>query len=94
MKIIKNWEELSKLPPNDKYRIIVKDCCGWIVPLCDIPDNGNYICKCENDDNYFENHIYIYQHILFMAVIINILPNYYKNMALMLRLIIGIRWNK
>lgn len=65
MQIIKNWEELSKLPPNDKYRIIVKDCCGWIVPLCDIPNNGDYICKCENDDNYFENHIYLSTHTFY-----------------------------
>ena len=41
-KIIKNWEELSKVPPNDKCKIVVDEdmCCGWIYP---VDDNEEHI---------------------------------------------------
>lgn len=66
MKLIKNWEELKQVPPNDKYRIIIKDCCGWIVPVCD-EDNPkqDFYCNCPNDDNYFDNHVYLSTHTFY-----------------------------
>ena len=65
-KLIKNWEELSKVPPNEKYKIIVNDCCGWIVPVCDMLSlNDEFICKCENQDNYFDNHVYLSTHTFY-----------------------------
>lgn len=36
-KLIKNWEELSKVKPNDKFKIEVDldMCCGWVKPVDD-----------------------------------------------------------
>ena len=67
MKLIKNWKELSEIPPNNKYRIIIKDCCGWIVPICDIPNNHDYICCCndDNEENYYDNHVYLSTHTFY-----------------------------
>ena len=41
MKLIKNWKELSQVPPNDKYKLIVDEdmCNGLIVPICDEKDD-------------------------------------------------------
>ncbi len=66
MKLIRTWEELSKVPPNDKYKIIVKDCCGWIVPICD-EDNKkqNFYCNCPDDKDYYDNHIYLSTHTFY-----------------------------
>lgn len=68
-KLIRNWEELAKVPANDKYRIIVdRDMCsGWIVPVGDEPDEEGtdyYICHCKDDheitiQEYFKNHVYL-----------------------------------
>lgn len=35
MKLIKGWEQLSKVPPNDKFKIEVDEdmCCGRIKPI-------------------------------------------------------------
>lgn len=64
-KLIKNWEELSKVPANDKYKIIVNDCCGWIVPICDVPDkDDDFICNCPNIGDYF-NHVYLSTHTFY-----------------------------
>lgn len=80
-KLIKNWEELSKVPANNKYKIIVCDYNGWIVPICDEADKENdFICNCPNNCDYF-NHVYLSTHT-FMENIINILLNYYKNTGL------------
>lgn len=40
-KLIKNWNELSKVPPNDKFKIEVDDDmdCGYIKPI----DDNEYI---------------------------------------------------
>ena len=49
-KLIRNWKELSKVPPNDKYRIVVDldMCCGHIIPITDEPtgngDDFKYFC--------------------------------------------------
>lgn len=63
--LIKNWEELSKVPPNDKYKIIVGDCCGWIVPLCDEKDEIDFVCNCIDQENYYDNHIYLSTHTFY-----------------------------
>lgn len=64
-KLIKNWEELSRVPENDKYKIIVNDCCGWIVPICDVPDKDNYfICNCPNNGDY-NIHVYLSTHTFY-----------------------------
>lgn len=65
--LIRNWKELSKLPPNDKYKIIVNDCCGWIVPICDAPDNHDFICNCveHSSKEYFDHHVYLSTHTFY-----------------------------
>ncbi len=69
MQLIKNWEELAQVPPNDKFKIIVnsKFGCGWIVPICDEPseDINVFICNCTNEDDYFENHCYLHTHTFY-----------------------------
>lgn len=73
MKLIKNWQELSKLEPNDKYKVIVdlKMFCGWIVPLCDESvDNGDrYKCNCpehiRNSDEFYKHHQYLSTHTFY-----------------------------
>lgn len=67
-KLIKNWEELSKAPTNDKYKIIIEDYCGWIVPICDVPDkNNHFICNCPEMTikEYCEKHIYLSTHTFY-----------------------------
>lgn len=69
-KLIKNWEELSKVPANNKYKIIVCDCCGWIVPICDEPDkDNNFICNCPEmtTKEYCEKHIYLSTHTFYSS---------------------------
>lgn len=66
MKLIRTWEELSKVPPNDKYKIIVKDCCGWIVPICDEEaEEEDFKCNCKNEENFYDNHIYLSTHTFY-----------------------------
>ncbi len=71
MKLIKNWEELSKVPPNDKYKIIVdfEYCSGWIVPICDEPDEtDDFICNCKgqkNSDEFYKHHVYLSTHTFY-----------------------------
>ena len=71
-KLIKNWEELAKVPANDNYKIIVDGdmCSGWIVPVWDEPDELDYICNCENKDTmnvheYYNEHIYLSTHTFY-----------------------------
>ena len=70
-KLIKNWKELSKVPANDKYRIVVGDCCGWILPATDEPDGkGGFTCHCEDDgyiltDDYYCMHVYLSSHTFY-----------------------------
>lgn len=67
MKLIKNWDELSKLPPSKYYRIIVNDCCGWIVPITDEldKDRDSFKCNCNDDSSYYDNHIYLSTHTFY-----------------------------
>ncbi len=65
MKLIKNWQELSKVSANDKYKIIVCDCCGWIVPVCDEQSKESaFICNCPNGCECV-NHIYLSTHTFY-----------------------------
>lgn len=73
-KLIKNWEELAQVPANDKYKIIIDDCCGWIVPIWDErkenhPDD--FICHCNEhatydwNYDYFNHHVYLSTHTFY-----------------------------
>lgn len=71
-RLIKNWQELSELEPNDKYKVIVdlKYCCGWIVPLCDeqIQGANRFKCNCPDEitnEHYYENHHYLSTHTFY-----------------------------
>lgn len=58
-KLIKNWEELSKIPPNDKYKIEVDEkygCSAWILPIEETE---------ETERNYFEHHVYLSTHTFY-----------------------------
>lgn len=71
MTLIKNWEELSKIPANDKYRIVVDKnmCSGWIVPVKDLPGEGtdDFVCNCEEmtAEEYCKEHIYLSTHTFY-----------------------------
>ena len=71
MKLIKNWQELSKLEPNDKYKVIVdlKMFCGWIVPLCDEPFEDRFKCNCpehiKKTDEFYKHHQYLSTHTFY-----------------------------
>lgn len=69
MRMIRNWEELSKLEPNEKYRVIVdlEFGCGWIVPKCDEPtgNRDRYKCYCHDDVDYFKHHHYLSTHTFY-----------------------------
>lgn len=58
MKKIKNWEELSQVPPNDKFKIEInfRFYNGWILPIEETK---------ETLDNYFENHVYLHTHLFY-----------------------------
>lgn len=57
-KLIKNWEELSKVPPNSKYKIEIafNMCNGWIVPIEETE---------ETNKDYFNNHVYLSTHTFY-----------------------------
>lgn len=58
MKLIRNWEELSKVPPNDKYKIVVdlEYCNGHIKPIVETE---------ETEENYWEHHVYLSTHTFY-----------------------------
>lgn len=71
-KLIKTWEELSKVPANDKYQIVVnrKMCSGYIIPVCDEPiENGNsFECNCTDDmdtKDWLDRHVYLSTHTFY-----------------------------
>lgn len=72
-RLIKNWKELSKVPPNDRYKIIIdKDMCsGWVVPICDEQnEEDGFKCNCsENIQNetikFFDEHVYLSTHTFY-----------------------------
>ena len=55
-KLIKNWGELSRVPPNDKYMIIVNMEFGgaWIKPRMEVP-NGEW----------FKHNVYLSTHTFY-----------------------------
>lgn len=57
-KLIKNWEELSKVPPNEKYKIVVdeKMCSGWIRPVID---------TIETEKNHYDHNVYLSTHTFY-----------------------------
>lgn len=71
MTLIRNWEELSKVPANDKYKIIVDNdmCSGWIVPICDTPHaDMDFICNCKNVEgivDFYNHHVYLSTHTFY-----------------------------
>ena len=58
MKLIRNWQELSQVPPNDKYKIVVDlDMCnGWIRPIKETK---------ETQEEYFKHHKYLSTHTFY-----------------------------
>lgn len=58
MKLIKNWKELSQVPPNDKYKIVVDlDMgSGWVRPVKETK---------ETEEKYFEHHLYLSTHTFY-----------------------------
>lgn len=57
-KLIHNWHELSKVPPNDKYKIVVDEdmCCGWIRPVQETE---------ETKKNWVEHNYYLSTHTFY-----------------------------
>ena len=59
-KLIKNWEELAKVPPNDRYQIVVD---------LDTPDeDSDFLCNCEGmmkDSEFFKHHVYLSTHTFY-----------------------------
>ena len=71
-KLIKNWEELAQGPANDKYKIIVGDCCGRIIPITDVQMYcvpNDFACHCEKGselyENYCDHHVYLSTHTFY-----------------------------
>lgn len=58
-KLIRNWEELAQVPPNDKFKIVVDlECgCGWIRPIVETEETKN--------DKYFKTHKYLSTHTFY-----------------------------
>ena len=67
-KLIKNWEELAQVPANSTYKIIVGDCCGWIVPINDVQTKGeDFECNCTGQmyRDFFDHHVYLSTHTFY-----------------------------
>lgn len=58
MELIRNWQELSKVKPNNKYKleIDVDMCNGWINPIQETE---------ETRENYFKHHCYLSTHTFY-----------------------------
>lgn len=57
-KLIRNWKELSEVPPNGKYKIVVDEdmCNGWIKPIKETE---------ETQEEYFKHHKYLSTHTFY-----------------------------
>ena len=70
-KLIKTWKELSKVPSNDKYKIVVDEfmCCGWIIPVTDFrTNNDDFECNCDEGmsvNEYYKHHVYLSTHTFY-----------------------------
>ncbi len=60
MKLIKNWEELAKVPANDKFKIVVdlERGNGWILPIEENEETLN---------DYIFNHVYLHTHTFYSS---------------------------
>ena len=58
MQMIRNWKELSKVKPNDKYKIDVdiEQCNAWIKPVKETD---------ETENDYFKHHVYLSTHTFY-----------------------------
>lgn len=58
MEKIRDWKELSKVKPNDKYKIVVDTDMGngWIKPITETE---------ETEKNYFKHHVYLSTHTFY-----------------------------
>lgn len=61
MQIVRNWYELSKIKPNNKYKLDIdlEMCCGWILP---VKEDNNTL-----GENYFKHHIYLSTHSFYYS---------------------------
>lgn len=57
-KLIKNWEELAKVPANDTYKLTIdiRDGCGWIEPIEETK---------ETREDWYEHHVYLSTHTFY-----------------------------
>ena len=57
-KLIKNWQELAEVAPNDKYKIVIDSDMlnGWIKPIEETE---------ETHENYFKHHYYLSTHTFY-----------------------------
>ena len=62
-KLIKNWDELAKVPPTNGYKIELEKvldfdnyCCWWIKPIEETE---------ETQKNYFDHHVYLSTHTFY-----------------------------
>ena len=61
--LVKNWEELSKIPNESKTHILkvdVKDCCGWLISKDPKPykENLSYMRNLPHLDVYLSTHTF------------------------------------
>lgn len=58
--IIHNWEELGKVPPTDKFKIIIDEkfgASGWVVPIKETQETQG--------PKYFDYHLYLSTHTFY-----------------------------
>lgn len=59
-RLIHNWEELSKVPPTDKFKISVNTkfgSSGWVEPLIETNETIG--------DKFFDYHLYLSTHTFY-----------------------------
>lgn len=69
-KLIKTWEELSKLRNNEYHIAFDSECYnGWIIPITDNPTNnrGDFECHCQGEkkEDFFKYHVYLSTHTFY-----------------------------
>lgn len=58
--LIHNWEELSKVPPTDKFKIIIDEkfgASGWVVPIKETQETQG--------PKFFDYHLYLSTHTFY-----------------------------
>lgn len=59
-KLIRNWEELVKVPPNDKFEIVIDEklgSSGWVKPIKETNETMG--------DKFFDYHLYLTTHTFY-----------------------------